>query len=205
MLWARRKSPLQTLQSFDDVFLISDSLILRPTILGDCDEWIAVRRQNQSYLKPFEPTWPDDALTPEFFMRRLTRLARDWQEDRTYAFLIFHKGTNRLIGGININNVTRGAAQYASLGYWIDQDMQGKGYMREAGQEIVKFCFEKLRLSRINAACMPHNDRSKNLLLSLGFTQEGFAKRYIQINGYREDHILFGYNAEDYLRVSRNA
>lgn len=202
MLWTRRKSPLQSLE---DVILVGNDVVLRPPISSDAHEWLTVRRRNAIYLKPYEPTWPADALTPEFFERRLSRLSRDWQEDRSYGFLIFQKDEGDLIGGININNITRGAAQYATLGYWIDEKQQGKGYMRQAGQEIVRFCFEKLALGRINAACMPHNLRSKNLLLKLGFVEEGFARRYLQINGKREDHILFGLNAEDYLRSSGQA
>jgi [ribosomal protein S5]-alanine N-acetyltransferase len=202
MMWTRRKSPLQTLE---DVILVADDVVLRPAISDDCREWLTVRRKNALYLRPYEPAWPADALTPEFFVRRLSRLSRDWQEDRSYGFLIIHKDTGELIGGINVNNVTRGAAQYATLGYWIDESLQGKGYMRQAGQEVLRFCFEKLALGRVNAACMPHNLRSKNLLLKLGFVEEGFARRYLQINGKREDHILFGLNVDDYLRGAGQA
>ena len=177
---------------------MAEDVFLRPAIPQDCEEWISVRRRNQVYLTPYEPTWPSDALTQEFFMRRVMRLSRDWQEDRAYSFLIFDQDDTGLIGGININNVTRGPAQYATLGYWIDQDRQGQGYMRQAGFEVLRFSFEKLRLGRMNAACMPHNLRSKNLLLKLGFTEEGFARRYLQINGNREDHVLFGLNREDF-------
>jgi ribosomal-protein-alanine N-acetyltransferase len=199
MLWARRKSPLN---SPDEGILVGRDVILRPAIEGDRHEWLLLRAKNKDYLQPYEPAWPHDALTPEFYERRLARTIRDWQEDRSYSFLIFHKDTGDMIGGININNVIRGAAQFASIGYWIDEEMQGHGYMFQAAKEVVSFCFDTISLSRINAACMPHNIKSKNLLLKLGFTEEGFANNYLQINGKREDHILFGYDAESYLRRS---
>ncbi len=171
---------------------------LRPCIPSDCNEWLDVRARNQSHLKPYEPAWPSDALTPDFFARRAARLAKDWQQDKGYSFLLFDKQSDAMIGGININNVTRGAAQFASLGYWIDRDYQGRGLMHQAGQEILRFAFDKLLLQRLNAACMPHNLRSKNLILTLGFSEEGYARKYLQINGRREDHILFGLNRDDY-------
>lgn len=37
---------------------------------------------------------------------------------------------------------------------------------------------------------MPHNRRSGNVLKSLGFNIEGYARDYLYINGYWEDHIL---------------
>lgn len=195
MLWSRRKSPLN---SVDDAILVAADVYLRPCIVSDCDEWLAVRAKNQFYLKPYEPAWPSDALSPEFFMRRAVRLSKDWQQDTAYSFLILHKDDDSIIGGMNINNVTRGAAQFASLGYWIDQDYQGRGLMYQAGLETLRFAFEKLLLQRMNAACMPRNMRSKSLILKWGFAEEGHAKRYLQINGQREDHILFGLNAEDF-------
>jgi ribosomal-protein-alanine N-acetyltransferase len=37
---------------------------------------------------------------------------------------------------------------------------------------------------------MPRNERSAKLLASLGFEREGYAKRYLQIAGQWEDHVL---------------
>jgi ribosomal-protein-alanine N-acetyltransferase len=37
---------------------------------------------------------------------------------------------------------------------------------------------------------MPENERSANLLKTLGFEREGYAKRYLLINGQWEDHVL---------------
>jgi ribosomal-protein-alanine N-acetyltransferase len=37
---------------------------------------------------------------------------------------------------------------------------------------------------------MPGNERSARLLQRLGFEQEGYAKRYLQIAGVWEDHVL---------------
>lgn len=155
---------------------------------------------NQTYLQPYEPTWPAESLTQAFFKRRVERLMQDWAADRTYAFLIFHN--DRLIGGINVNNVSRGAAQFASLGYWLDEMSQGHGYMGEAANAVLHFSFEHLALYRVNAATLPHNRRSRVMLERLGFREEGFAKAYIQINGRRQDHILYGLNDSDFSGAS---
>lgn len=199
MLWPRTKIAANPMQRF---ILQEERVVLRPALETDRDEWLSVRAKNKDYLVPYEPSWPHDALTPAFFDRRHARLQQDWATDATYAFLVFSKDDGAMIGGMNINNVTRGAAQYATLGYWIDEECQGKGLMREAGHAALAFSFDTLRLARMNAACMPHNDRSKNLLLSLGFKEEGFAKSYIQINGERADHVLFGLNRDDFSGVT---
>lgn len=187
------------------LLLMGEDVFLRPAEEVDYPAWADVRRRNERHLKPFEPLWPKDCLSEEFYIRRLNRVNADWAEDSAYCFLIFEQDNQSLIGGININNVCRGAAQYAALGYWIDRDHQGQGLMKQSVLTILDFAFGPLKLSRMNAACIPHNSRSKQLLLTCGFTEEGFAKSYIQINGVREDHILFGLNKENFSGVAGNA
>ena len=186
-----------------DCVLQTPRLTLRPATMDDLAQWQTVRGLNQAYLKPYEPTWPEQALDQEFFARRVARLTQDWRDDRTYSFLILRE--DRLIGGININNVTRGAAQYAALGYWLDEMSQGNGYMTEAGAAVLHYAFVHLGLQRMNAAALPANRRSRAMLARLGFAEEGFAKAYIQINGQRQDHVLYGLNADDYISALNNS
>lgn len=189
MIWSVIKNDRHILP---DIIIPEDHIYVRPANAEDYMEWAHLREKNMMRLKPFEPKWMKDALTPEFFERRLKRQAKDWQNDKAYCFLIFEKESNLMVGGVNLNNVIRGAAQNASLGYWIDEAHEGKGYMREAVRGVTEYAFDVLKLRRVNAACLPHNERSKNLLLSLEFDEEGYAKKYLQINGMWQDHILFG-------------
>lgn len=190
MIW-----PLKTKDagSLIDVRIDTERLVLRPAQLSDYAQWAQVRGRNKDYLKPYEPRWPDNCLDRDFFERRVERLSRDWLGDHAYTFLIFENDV--LTGGINLNNVSRGAAQFASLGYWLDEGAQGKGYMAEAAAGVIGYAFEQTGLQRVNAATLPHNQRSRNMLTRLGFTEEGFAKAYIQIDGVRADHVLYGLNA----------
>lgn len=171
---------------------------LRPAMLSDYPQWADVRGRNESHLKPFEPAWPKNCLSPDMFRRRVERLSREWDADSTYAFLIFDRSNDALIGGLNINAVSRGAAQTASFGYWIDEARQGQGLMAESIRLVLGFAFGPLSLARINAATLVHNDRSRIMLLRIGFAEEGFARAYIQIEGRRQDHVLYGLNAQDW-------
>ncbi len=62
--------------------------------------------------------------------------------------------------------------------------------MTEVSQHAIDYAFSQLKLNRLMAAYMPRNKRSANLLKKLGFTKEGLAKKYLQINGNWEDHVL---------------
>jgi ribosomal-protein-alanine N-acetyltransferase len=195
MIWAQKD---RNASSSPLVRLDGARVSLRPPGDADWEEWAQVRARNYDHLKPFEPRWPDDCLTKAFFRRRLSRQLGDWREDRGYCFLIFAKEENRLAGGININNVCRGAAHFASLGYWLAADCQGRGYMHESISLILAYGFGGLRLHRFNASCIPHNAKSRAVLERAGFREEGFAPKYLQIDGAWQDHVLYGLPREDW-------
>ena len=179
--------------------LETERIYLRPPMDADNVLWRELRRRNQVYLQPFEPTWPENALLDSFFRRRLRYQQKEWLNDRNYSLLVFTRD-DLMIGGMNINNVSRGAAQFASLGYWIDKDHQNQGYMKDVLQLTLSFCFSFLRLERVNAATLPDNTASQRVLQRAGFIEEGFAKAYIQINGIRQDHVLFGLNKTEWQK-----
>src|SRR3546814_4589034 len=112
---------------------------------------------SRDFLVAWEPTWPEDATTGAAFRRRLDRQLAEWRDGTGYAFFIFDRGTDELLGGITLANLRRGVAQSGSLGYWMGKPYAGRGYMSEAGQLVLQFAFDSLGLNRVEAACLPHN------------------------------------------------
>ena len=51
----------------------------------------------------------------------------------------------------------------------------------------------------LEAACLPSNEASIRLLRRSGFTEEGYARRYLKINGVWQDHLLFALVCDDVL------
>ena len=157
-----------------------------------------MRARNKALLQPFEPLWPENCLSEDFYRRRLLRQYQNWQADLSRSFLIVDFESSALIGGMNINNIARGASQSGSLGYWLDRAVQGQGLMHDALEVTLEYAFGPLGLHRVHAACIPENTRSQKCLERAGFVREGFAERYIEINGSWRDHILYGLHQEKY-------
>ena len=151
------------------VRLVGSKVFLRPSDRADEKQWISVREESREFLEFWEPTWPADATTSAAFRRRLKKFAADWRDGVTYAFLIFRREDEVLLGGITLSNVRRGVSQSASMGYWIGKPHARKGYMAEAIQRSLDFSFGTLGLNRVEAACLPSNTPSRNLLLKSGF------------------------------------
>jgi ribosomal-protein-alanine N-acetyltransferase len=167
-------------------------VLVTPPDYDDYDKWARTRLKNQKFLVPYEPKWPENCLSEDFFIRRLQKQEKNRKAGTGAYFLIHHKAGGDIIGGINLNDIKLGAVRHATLGYWLAQEYQGQGYMREAARLVIDFAFQVIKLKRLNAASLPDNDRSIKLLLALGFEEEGYAKKYLQINGQWRDHRLFG-------------
>ncbi len=171
--------------------LRGDGVILRPATSSDFIAWVRLREQSRAFLRPWEPTWPEDDLTRAAFRRRLRRQAEEMARDESFAFLIFDATSEELLGGLTLGGVRRGVAQAATLGYWMGAPHAGKGHMTRAVAAVVRFAFGTLRLHRVEAACIPDNAPSMALLQRNGFRREGLARGYLKINEAWRDHVLF--------------
>ncbi|MEE4235703.1 MAG: GNAT family protein [Anderseniella sp.] len=166
-------------------------VMLRAPAMADYADWAQLRSTSRAFLEPWEPTWPRDDLTRSAFRQRVRRYNRDMRDDYAYAFFIFSRSGGELVGGLTLSNVRRGVAQAASVGYWIGLPFARNGYMTDALTGAVSFAFDSLRLHRVEAACLPENQASRRLLLRVGFSEEGYARQYLKINGRWQDHLLF--------------
>ena len=170
--------------------LRGDGLYLRPAIPADFSAWSRLRAASRAFLEPWEPTWPEDDLTNAAFRRRLRRQEEDMARDEAYPFLIFDQTSDELLGGITLGGVRRGVSQTGTLGYWMGAPHAGKGRMTRAVAATVDFAFGRLRLHRVEAACIPENAPSIALLERNGFRREGYARGYLKIDGAWRDHLL---------------
>ena len=174
--------------------------MLRPLATSDFSAWREVRVRNEDWLIPWEPlrssTLPDPTRDRSAFDARCSARDRERASDHSYPFGVFVD--QQLAGEININNVTRGALQGATVGYWIDQARAGNSYTSEAVVVAAKFAFEDLQLHRLEICIVPRNTNSRRVVEKLRLRSEGVAERYLEINGTWEDHVRYAITAEEW-------
>jgi ribosomal-protein-alanine N-acetyltransferase len=192
----RKSFPRLFLARADPFRLAGDRIFLRLPERADYEAWASLRAGSRGFLVPWEPIWPPDALSRANFRARIARYTEDWRSDQAYNFFIFTHD-EALVGGIGLSNVRRGVSETASLGYWIGEPHARQGYMTAALPLVLDFAFERLRLHRVEAACLPTNVPSRALLLRAGFQEEGHARQYLCIEGKWQDHLLFAILQQD--------
>jgi ribosomal-protein-alanine N-acetyltransferase len=178
--------------------------MLRPLATHDFAAWREVRVRNEDWLVPWEPlrgaALPDPTRDRNAFEARCSARDRERASDHAYPFGVFVD--QQLAGEINLNNVTRGALQGATVGYWIDQARAGNSYISEAVVVIAKYAFEELGLHRLEICIVPRNTNSRRVVEKLRLRNEGVAERYLEINGTWEDHVRYAITAEEWAARS---
>lgn len=172
-------------------------LVLAPPCRADRAEWQALRASSRAFLTPWEPRWANDELSDDAWRRRLVQWTNDAAAGSAHTFFARLAPAGPLAGGISVFNIRHGAAQSAEIGYWLGQPHAGRGLMGEAIGLVAPWCFGKLGLRRLVAACIPDNQRSRRVLEKAGFECEGVVRSYLRINGVRRDHLLFSLVAPD--------
>ncbi|MFD1343783.1 GNAT family N-acetyltransferase [Litorisediminicola beolgyonensis] len=180
MLGLRRKFRLET-----------ERLTLRAPVHSDYNAWTSLRRDSRAFLQPWEPAWADDHLSRRAFTNRVYWANRSIAQGTAVPLFLIRRGDQQLVGALSLDNIRRGPAQSATLGYWTGQPFARQGFMREAIAAMVHHAFQRMDLSRIEAACLPENVASRGLLERSGFKYEGVAQSYLQIGGRWRTHVLY--------------
>ncbi len=169
----------------------TDRLTLRQPLLNDYRDWSSLRRESAEFLTPWEPLWAADHLSRKGFTNRVYWAQRALGQGTALPLFLVRRADAALLGAITLDNIRRGPAQSGTLGYWTGAPHTRQGYMREAIEALVHHAYDRLDLSRIEAACLPSNAPSRALLERCGFKYEGVAQSYLQINGRWRNHVLY--------------
>jgi ribosomal-protein-alanine N-acetyltransferase len=169
---------------------------LRPLRRSDLDAWRSARQRNAVWLVRWDATAPPGSPPrPVTFRTLVRRLAVAARQGTTLPFAVEVDG--RFAGQLTVNNIVRGSAQFASVGYWLDQDFAGRGVMPRAVAMAVDHCFQVAGLHRIEVAIRPENSNSLRVVEKLGLHEVGYAPRYLHIDGDWRDHRLYAVTKEE--------
>ena len=171
-------------------------ILLRPLTGADAKAWREVRLRNVAWLKPWDATVPPNSRQRPRSFRSLARhLGRQARMGQAMPFAVEFKG--RFVGQVTVNNIVRGSAQFASIGYWIDQAVAGHGITPISVALAIDHCFARAGLHRIEIAIRPENTNSLRVVEKLAMHEVGFAPRFLHIDGGWRDHRIYAVTAEE--------
>ena len=156
----------------------------------DCaEELMNYYIRNKEHLSNYEPSRDNSFYTIEAQRDILFESYKQLMNGTSIDLGIYLE--ENLIGKIKISNIVYGVFKSGIVGYSIDKEYQGRGYIKEALSLIIKYTKEELDLHRLEASVLVDNLRSKSVLISSGFKEIGINENYLFINGAWRDHITF--------------
>lgn len=172
--------------------LETQRLVLRPLTLGDAAD---VQRLAGDYaiatttlLVPHP--YPDGAAESW-----IATLESAYAEGRDLTLAITSRETGELLGAIGL--VLNLFHRRGDLGYWVGKPFWGQGYCTEAGQALLQFGFQELRLHRIQATHFTRNPASGRVMRKLGMRHEGTLRGYTFKWGVFEDTEIYALLADE--------
>lgn len=169
--------------------LIGPRVLVRTATEHDAEDYVRYFNENAAHFG----VWDTRDPTKVTFEWQLARLARK-EEERLGGRgvdLVMTPRTEpqRVIGTIQVRNVTPAPLFGCAIGYGIDARFEGQGLMREGVELVCRWCFDVLGLHRVEAGYSVKNERSARVLERLGFVKEGVQRAYLLINGEWHDHV----------------
>jgi ribosomal-protein-alanine N-acetyltransferase len=158
--------------------------------LDDVPELTVLALASREFLAPWSPVAPDRAFTAAGQAEMAADALARYDQGAMLPHVIVN-GTDEIVGRINLNGITRGAFQSASVGYWVGEAHIGKGVATQALREIVRIAFTDLGLHRVQGETLLHNVASQRVLEHVGFARVGMAPRFLRIAGAWQDHLIY--------------
>ena len=181
------------------VELVDGPVKLRPLRLRDGAAWVESRTRNVDWLREWEATPPgapaEVPTSPATFVTMTRRLRKEARRGSGLPFVVLYEG--QFAGQLNVASVTRGSLHSASLGYWVDERVAGRGVMPTAVALVVDHCFWAVGLHRVEVNIRPENAASRRVVEKLGFREEGLRRAFLHIAGDWRDHLSYALTRDE--------
>lgn len=183
----------------------SERLHLRCYRAGDGPLYYVVSRRNREHLARYESDNVVMQIKTEEEAEIMVRdLAADWVARNSFFIGVFDKQDQHFVAQVYIGPVNWDLPEF-QIGFFVDKEHEGKGYVTEAVRATLDFIFEYLRAHRVSAECDETNVRSSRVLERCGMVREGLLRQNKRnADGTISGTLHYGLLRDEYTRAQRS-
>ena len=153
--------------------LETERLYLRCYQPGDGQWYCAVSQKNRAHLTRYESDNVAMTIKTEEDAEIVVRdLAAAWVARDCFFLGAFDKQTEGFVAQIYIGVVNWALPEF-QIGYFVDKDYEGHGYVTEAVMGTLQFILDHLKAHRVRLECDDTNVRSYRVAERCGMRREG--------------------------------
>ena len=166
----------------------AERIYLRSYRPGDGPWYYAMSQRNRAHLARYEAENVAMTLESEQEAEDLVReLAAEWEARHCFFMGAFDRETDDFVAQVYVGPVSCEVPEFA-IGFFVDRDREGQGYVTEAVRAALGFIFGHLGAHRVRMECDDTNERSRRVAERCGMIREG----HIRENKRNADGTLSG-------------
>jgi ribosomal-protein-alanine N-acetyltransferase len=151
----------------------TERLRLRCYEPGDGQWYYPMIQRNKTHLMPFEADNIAMPIKNEEDAEVLIReMAAHWVARDCFFMGAWEKATDTFVAQLYIGAVNWDLPEF-EVGYFVDKDHEGRGFVTEAVKGALEFIFEHLQAHKVRLCCDDTNERSYRVAERCGFVREG--------------------------------
>ena len=151
----------------------TERLYLRSYRSGDGPMLFAAGIRNRNHLAEFQSGNFLRRLESEEHAETIARkLESAWKAGNSFAIGVFERATDEWVGQVSVAQTNLVLPEFV-IGHAADINHEGKGYISETVNGILRTLFQDMGAHRVKSDCKDNNARSWRLLERCGFRREG--------------------------------
>ncbi|OCA84384.1 alanine acetyltransferase [Bacillus sp. FJAT-27225] len=152
--------------------------------------------RNRHHLREWLP-WVDDMASHYQYETIIPMWLKQFADNNGFNAGIRYRG--QLVGCIGMHYIDW-RNRHTSVGYYLAEQVQGKGIMTRSVNALLNYAFYTLGLNRVEIRCGEHNLKSRAIPERLGFTLEGKIRDGELLHGGFHDLFVYGILARDWIK-----
>jgi RimJ/RimL family protein N-acetyltransferase len=147
--------------------VLTQRLALRAWTLDDAPILKATIDRNIEHLTPWIPWAPQHPKSLDELFVDVERFVREFETGVAWIYGMFRRSDNALVGGIGLHpRIGPGGVE---IGYWLDRDATGNGYVTEAARALEMLAFSHPSVTHVEIRLNPLNLPSAAVPRRMGF------------------------------------
>ncbi len=175
------------------VLVVDERTMLRSPHLSDAEPLFAAIDASRAYLRRWLP-WVDGSKTPEHTREFLRGAISGAADGKSLILVVEHDGVPCGTVGFNWIDPANGSCE---IGYWLREDVQGRGIITGCCRALVEHAFDGLGLNSVRIAAAVGNERSRRVPERLGFRIDGVIREAERLSGGHVDQVLYTFLRRD--------
>ncbi|WP_372776107.1 GNAT family N-acetyltransferase [Mangrovibacterium sp.] len=153
--------------------VVNSSIRLEPVKFSHSFQIFQAIDSNRKFLEPWLP-FVQQTRSQEDTEAFICSILAEKEKRRDDIYTIWYQG--RFAGLIGLKE-TDYVNQKTEVGYWLTENMTGKGIVTNSLKVLIQFLFSTLKMNRIQIKCGVGNHHSSAIPKRLGFTFEGIERQ----------------------------